>query len=462
MTPTATLEPTVTPTATLEPTVTPTATPEPTSTSTPTVTPEPTSTPLPVPTSTPVPPAPTSTPVPVPTSTPNPHDAAIVPPADPATEDGTRAGQLAAILREGVDPNAVAGRYGISVLSFVDLLNLVLFGVPAGIDLDALRSLMANDPDVTGFEANSIIMSPEGHGRSEVQFSQPTNLAIQDPEYGYQLVGAIDVGCATGAGVIVAVLDTGIEVDHPDFAGRLMPGWNVIDSNDDVSESEDGIDNDADGSIDEMYGHGTHVAGIIARVAPGATILPIKVLNDDGVGDAFGLAQGIVYAMSAGADVINLSLSSLNDSEIVRKAIEAAREAGVVVVAATGNAGTAEPKEYPAAIDGVIAVAATGPDDQKSDFSNYGDEIRVSAPGTEIESSLPGGTLGVASGTSMAAPFIAAAVALAIERFPELSPAEVEARILSSTTVIDRLNPDYAGQLGAGRLDLVAALGCSS
>ena len=187
-----------------------------------------------------------------------------------------------------------------------------------------------------------------------------------------------------------------------------------------------------------------------------------KVLNDDGVGDAFGLAQGIVYAMSAGADVINLSLSSLNDSEIVRKAIEAAREAGVVVVAATGNAGTAEPKEYPAAIDGVIAVAATGPDDHKSDFSNYGAEIRVSAPGTEIESSLPGGTHGVASGTSMAAPFIAAAVALAVERFPDFSPAQIEERILSSTTVIDSLNPDYAGQLGAGRLDLVTALGCTS
>lgn len=307
-------------------------------------------------------------------------------------------------------------------------------------------------------------MTPEKavNGRSMVQFSQPVDLRIPNPAYGYDLVGAVDVGCVTGDGVIVAVLDTGIDVDHPAFAGRLLPGWNVIDGVDHVRDTRDGVDNDGDNITDEMYGHGTHVAGIVARVAPGAKILPVRVLNDDGIGDAFGLAQGIVFAVTAGADVINLSLSSVTDSQIVRKAVEFAHAEGVVVVAATGNAGHAEPKEFPAAIEGVIAVAATGPDDLKAAFSNYGSEIRMSAPGTEIESVLPDGKSGPASGTSMAAPFIAAAAALTIERYPDMTPDEIADRIESASQKIDPLNPEYAGQLGAGRLDLINTIACSS
>jgi subtilisin family serine protease len=164
--------------------------------------------------------------------------------------------------------------------------------------------------------------------------------------------------------------------------------------------------------------------------------------------------------MTSGADVINLSLSSVTDSQIVRRAIEAVQAEGIVVVAATGNSGHEDPKEYPAAIEGVIAVAATGPDDLKSTFSNYGDEIRMSAPGTDIESSLPGGQYGVASGTSMAAPFIAAAIALTIERYPDLTPEQVADLIQQASSELDPINPEYAGQLGAGRLDLIATLAC--
>jgi subtilisin family serine protease len=412
-----------------------------------------------------VPPVASATEPPTPADEPppdvNPREAPIVPPADPNTSDGTRAGQLSAILSDGANPETVAGRYGITVLDFVDAINLALFRVPDSVNLDALRAMLADDPNVGVVEANSIVGSPEGHQRSQVQFSQPGDVLVADPDYGYELVGSVTSRCVTGSGVIVAVLDTGIDTAHPEFSGRLVAGWNVIDGTDNVSEGQDGLDNDGDQSIDEMFGHGTHVAGIVARVAPGAMIMPVKVLNDDGIGDAFGLAQGLIFATSAGADVINLSLSSVTDSNIVRAAIEAVRAEGVVVVAATGNSGHEEPKEYPAAIEGVIAVAATGPDDLKSSFSNYGAEIRMSAPGTDIESALPGGEYGIASGTSMAAPFIAAAVALTIERYPDLTPDEVAEQIQAASTEIDPLNPEYAGRLGAGRLDLITTLACS-
>jgi subtilisin family serine protease len=320
---------------------------------------------------------------------------------------------------------------------------------------------MASDPDIAAIEVNTINQAPEAHARSSILFSIPENISA-NPQYGYELVGATGASCVSGSGVIVAVLDTGIDPLHPEFRNRLSEdGWSVLTDSADFAETTNGIDEDGDGLVDEMYGHGTHVSGIIVRVAPGATLLPIKVLNDDGIGDAFSVAQGIAYAVAHGADVINLSLSSTYDSEIVRAAVRYARDNDALLIAATGNSGKDEPKEYPAATDGVIGVAATGPDDLKSSYSNYGVEISMSAPGTGIESTLPGGTYGVASGTSMAAPFISAAVALMIEFDPGASIEEIEQRIESSSLAIDPLNPEFAGQLGAGRLDLSNTIDCS-
>lgn len=386
------------------------------------------------------------------------RESAIFTPEGKIIPDGFRSYQMIIRVKRNADPAVVAARWGVQVLGWLPEVRLALLGLVDIPDTRIMLDPVSKDPDIDIVEVNSINKVPEA--RSAVNFSTQLPSGIS-PDYGYALTGASATTCVDGSGVTVAVVDTGIDMNHPDFAGKISPdAYNALNNTSDASETANGIDDNNDGIVDGMYGHGTHVAGIIAQVAPGATILPIKALDDEGVGDAFALTTALVYAADHGADVINLSLSSPIDSDAVEVGVKYAEDAGVVVVAATGNDNTDTPKQYPAASEGVIGVASTGPDDIKSPFSNYGTDISISAPGTDIESALPGGTYGVASGTSMATPFVAGAAALVIQADPSLSAEAVRAIVLESADSIDSENPDYIDLLGTGRLDIPAATGC--
>ncbi len=219
---------------------------------------------------------------------------------------------------------------------------------------------------------------------------------------------------AVGAGAVVAVLDTGAVLEHPELAARLAPGgYDYVDDDAIPQEVGDGLDQDGDALVDEGYGHGTFVAGVVALVAPGATILPQRVLDSDGRGNVFTVAEAVYDSIGHGADVINMSFGTADkmESKIVSEALKAAAKAGVVVVAAAGNDGS-KAKHYPAAVDKVISVGALGTDGAAlATFSARGDWVDVAAPGVGIISALPCG-FGSWSGTSMAAPFVAGAAAL--------------------------------------------------
>lgn len=226
--------------------------------------------------------------------------------------------------------------------------------------------------------------------------------------------------------VVVAVIDTGVQLDHPDLEGRLVEGYNVIDPS---------------SPPDDDVGHGTHVAGIIAAQVnneegvAGMTwytrIMPIKALDSTGAGSAYAVAEGVIWAADHGAQVINMSLGNYAQAQFLHDAIKYAVEKGVVVVAASGNDNTDRPG-YPAAYPEVIAVAATDEGGKKAAYSNYGDYIDVAAPGTSIASTYPGGRYAALSGTSMACPHVAALASLIKAANPGLSPQEV-AEILRST-----------------------------
>lgn len=254
-----------------------------------------------------------------------------------------------------------------------------------------------------------------------------------------------------GAGVTVAVLDTGADLTHPALAGRLVPGWDFVDMDDDPSE--EGVYGQSLG-----YGHGTHVAGLVALAAPGAKIMPVRVLDPDGMGNIWVLAEALVWAADPdgnpethdGADVINLSLGTAFHSELIEEILEdvtcdldddeecfAADHRGAVVAAAAGNGGDSTP-QYPAAEeeDGVLAVAASTVTDSLASFSSYGDWVDVAAPGKAILSSVPGGGYGTWSGTSMAAPLAAGEAALVRALYPSLSAEEIVDRIESTAIEI--------------------------
>lgn len=220
---------------------------------------------------------------------------------------------------------------------------------------------------------------------------------------------------ATGAGVTVALIDTGFDTDHPLLESRLLPGIDLVDGHSNVGDWMNDIDDDGDGRVDESHGHGTFVAGIIAQVAPDASILPIRAMEADGVGDMHVVIDAIDEAVARGADIINISFGTSEKSRGLEQAIKRAQKAGVVIVAAAGNHGSDE-KRYPAALSGVIAVGAYDSGaDGIAQWGAYGDWIDVSAPGLDIVSAKPGGSLATWSGSSISSPIVAAQVALMME-----------------------------------------------
>ena len=293
--------------------------------------------------------------------------------------------------------------------------------------------------------ASCLAIAPPVHAASDPLLAQ---------QWGIFAIGADRVwSTTTGAGVIVAVVDSG-SGPHPDLAENLLPGRSFLNS----TETPDGDDINTSG-------HGSHVAGIIAAaanngiggsgVAPHAKILPIRVLNQAGEGTTSPVASGVRFAADNGAKVINLSLGGISESSILTEAIQYATEKGALVVAAAGNGGPNDAPKWPAALDLTIAVTAVDPANNPPIFDQRGDYIDIAAPGTNIVSTAKGDYF-VENGTSMAAGFVAGAAALLFAAEPRVTNAQVRDILLRTATDIG--DPGRDVTFGAGLINMVAAL----
>ncbi|MGF1470586.1 MAG: S8 family serine peptidase [Rubrobacteraceae bacterium] len=252
-----------------------------------------------------------------------------------------------------------------------------------------------------------------------------------------------------GRGAEIAILDGGVDARHPDLRGKIVGQKDFVDE-DEVAE-------------DSSFGHGTHVAGIaaastgngegIAGGCPGCGILVGKVV-EYGEGYDFDIAEGIVWAVDEGAEVINLSLGAPIRSDFLKEATAYAKDEGVPVVAAAGNfAPFGNPKIYPAAYPDTVAVAATNVKDGRDLYSSYGNWVDVSAPGVRIYSTLPGRKYGYDSGTSMAAPYVSALAGMLIAEGSQGT--RVRAKI--ERTAVDLGKKGKDPRFGHGRIDAAAA-----
>jgi hypothetical protein len=375
--------------------------------------------------------------------------------AQPGEEEGLLP-QLSVRLTPGSDINAILDGYDLLLHSSFAPRELFLLAPRRPSDLMGLFALLSADERIQWVELNVALSIAPGGGTQSFFLSRSRQAF--DDQYPRTLAG-IDAAHAIGRGaqVVVAVLDTGVSPSHALLAPRLVAGgFNVIAGSPDTSDAGNGLDDDGDGTIDELAGHGTFVASLVAMVAPEVGILPVSVLNSDGVGSSFAVAQGIYHAIDAGAGVINLSLSSLRDSLSVQEAVDEARAAGIIVVAAVGNDGMPAPV-YPAAGIGVVGVASTDAADLKSSFSDYGQYVVLSAPGTGVVGALPGDQYAEGSGASYAAAMVSGAAAILRSILPAATPDSVAALLRQSAAPIDAINPLYAGMLGAGRLNVHAA-----
>lgn len=331
-------------------------------------------------------------------------------------------------------------------------LGVQVVALPPGTDPQQAASVYARDPNVQYAEPNSFY-----HAASvpnDPLFGQEWGMTkIQAPQ-------AWDVSQGS-PGVAIAILDSGIDQSHEDLAAKIVASQNFSPSN----------------TVDDLFGHGTHLAGIaaaitgngagIAGVGDNCALMNVKVDRDqDGAANSATVSQGIVWATDAGARVICMSFGSSTPSQTVADAIDYAWNQGVVLVASAGNKNDSAPY-YPAAYPQCISVAATGPGDQKDSFSNFGSWVDVAAPGTGIFSTLPSHSFslqssrglplnyGTLSGTSQAAAFVAGLAGLVWSSPFGTSNAAVRARIEQTC---DRI-PGTGTLWRSGRINAARAVG---
>lgn len=383
--------------------------------------------------------------------------------ADPAQalveNENFKNGEVVVKLGEGTTVEEINADYGSTTLQkLLGSAGIYLLKLPDTANTQAVATRMGSDPRLIYAEPNFVAEAPEGDGKHWA-----FGLLDAKPNYEQYAARSLGLSCARqinrGAGTTVSVLDTGAQLDHPDLQTNFqgVARYDFVDDDTDPSERMVGLDSDGDGAADELSGHGTHVAGIVESVAPEARIMPLRVLDSEGSGNVFVIAEAISFAERNGADVINMSFGTAGRSDLLQEVVQRASENGVVIVAAAGNVAVSSP-HYPAAGDSVIATTSVDRFGKKSAFATYGPWVDVAAPGEGIRSTFPTSTEAYMSGTSMAAPFVAGQAALIRSVKPLLNPEGVQGVISGTARPLNDRNPNYLGLLGAGSANIGASM----
>ncbi|GIW22372.1 MAG: thermitase [Candidatus Sericytochromatia bacterium] len=374
------------------------------------------------------------------------------------------AGEILVALKTGrmrASIDRINSKYGTKIDDSIPSLDTVLLKIDNKAKTNDIIKSLLKDPDVEVAGPNYKVW---------------TMLDVNDPmvndQYALKLVEAKKAWDITQgrAETVIAIVDTGIDLTHPDLKDKLVPGFSALkDKENDHNQKEGGDDN----------GHGTHCAGIaagignnglgIAGIALKNKIMPVRVLGGAGSGSLFSIAKGIDWATDNGASVISMSLGGPSSAMdlIIERAVNKALKKNIPVVAAMGNSGKEE-KSVPACIKGVIAVGATDSNDRKAPFSTFGSHISVTAPGVQILSTMPtydvfitkeygvSKNYAALSGTSMATPVVSGIVGLIRAKYPSLTPAQIKERLEKSSDDLGQSGFDKL--YGHGRVNAYKAL----
>ncbi|RJT87292.1 hypothetical protein D6T64_14705, partial [Cryobacterium melibiosiphilum] len=335
-----------------------------------------------------------------------------------------------------------------SVRAFAERADVV-FAEPSEVSFNSALAYIPNDTDFPRLwglhNTAQVVNGVAGRADADIDATEAWEITRGDPN------------------VIIAVIDTGADLDHPDLAANFLPrgaeDWDFADAGDPVP--------------DDVDGHGTHVCGTIAAadntvgvlgVAPGCRLMPLRIDLQTGMNqnraDAINFVAAHAVANPARSYVINCSWRMNGDHAGVRTAIQNAVAQNVVVVFAAGNANTNTDitPQFPGVYPEVIAVAALDQSDRRASFSNFGGNVDVSAPGVNIWSTMPNDTFGFLDGTSMASPHVAGVAALIWSRHRFLTNAQVRDVLQATCDNIDSSNPGFVGMLGRGRINAFRAV----
>lgn len=358
---------------------------------------------------------------------------------------GWAKGRLLIMPRAGLPQKAlkkVLKPYGAQTADHLKALNVHIGKLPPGADEKEIMHALKKDYRLKNVELDRI-----------VTINQTITDPLVDNSWALPKIkapAAWDI--STGEGIIVAILDTGVDGNHPDLAINMVPGWNLVDDNADTSD---------------VHGHGTWVAGTVAAaannnegsagVAWAADIMPVRIADANGSAYVSTIANGIVWAADNGAKVVNNSFSGVAGSSIIQSAGQYLRNKGGVVVVSAGNSGSF--LNF-APSNNLLAAAATNINDRRPYWSSYGHFVDIAAPGVDIFTTGKDGSYGFVSGTSFASPIVAATAALMLSANNELTPADLDQLILS--TAVDLGASGFDIFYGAGRVDSAAAVAAAS
>jgi len=413
------------------------------------------------------------------------------PPSSPPTWGGQqeggrgtmefKAGEIIVKFRENIPQTGVQSLLraeDVSILDEIGNFGLLLLSVPQGRELEKIEELKRS-PLVEYAEPNYVIQIADTIAVEPHYSLRAPDVVPNDPSYpsqwnlpGIEAPAAWDI--TTGSDkVIIAVIGTGVSLDHPELQDKIWTNPGEIPGN--------GIDDDRNNFVDDVHGwdfvnwpgepqddhgHGTFVAGIasaetnngilIAGVSWGAEIMPVKVLDREGVGSIADANGGIIYAADNGAKIINLSFTLTGSaySNAVQNVVNYAHSRGALVVAAAGDSADGS-YQYPAALNHVVSVVATDRDDERWSDSTYNDRVDIAAPGDGIRSFWEGG-YGLISSTHMATPHVSGLAALIWSVNPHLTNVQVTGIITS--TAVDLGDPGWDEYFGWGRIDAAAAV----
>ena len=316
-------------------------------------------------------------------------------------------------------------------------LNVRAVAVAAGNE-EAMAERLARNPHVRFAEVDRLL--EPGSLTNDPSFGSEWHLPrINAPQ-------AWDV--SRGTGVVIAILDSGVDGTHPDLVGQMVPGWNFYDNNSNTAD---------------VNGHGTAVAGAaaatsnngvgVASVAGGARIMPIRITDPNAYAYWSTAAQGLTWAADHGARVANISYVGVSASATMQSAANYFRSKGGVVMVCAGNTGAVDNS---ASTDTMMVVAATDQNDLRASFSTYGSFVDIAAPGVSILTTARGGGYQYWDGTSLASPIVAGTAALILSRRPDFSPAQVDATLIASAHDLGTAGED--NYFGAGRVDAEMAV----
>lgn len=379
---------------------------------------------------------------------------------------------------------------GGTLLDQVPGTNIYLLNLP---NLPIVTPLLQSILGIVFIEPDERVTAPAGGKEGLLTIPTQTAWGWYETQPELVRINAVSAHAyAQGKGVVVADLNSLVDYSHPALVGHLTGGYDFVtaragyqstldqSSSSFLDQSSSGfLDQSSSSFLDQSsssfldqnyasfvplsqitstdanpaYGHGTLCAGVIAAVAPGSMIMPLRVFDSNGQTDVFSVTKAIYYAVNNGAKVINMSFGFSQSYNSIKTALNFAASHGVVVIASAGNNNTATP-QFPASASGVIGVASVNNSDVKAPFSDFGTTVYVDAPGVNIISAYPGDRYAIISGTSFSAPMVAAEAALIMSE----KTVNVKTLIGSAVVNISTQNPSYPGELGHGRINILNAV----